>query len=472
MAASTERRDLVILGGGPGGYVAGIRAGQLGLRVTLVEADRVGGICLNWGCIPTKALLKNAEVLSYVQEAASWGITVGSVELDFPKVVKRSRDVSDRLSKGVAALLKKYGCELVSGRGRIARAPDGGFAVEVTATDGTVRGIEAERVMIATGARPREIPGVPFDREVILTSREAMVLPAPPKRLLIVGGGAIGVEFAYMYQLFGSEVTLVEMLDHILPIEDDEVAAELEKSFRKSGMTIHTGTRVEGLERIEGGVRCTLHTPAGEVPVEADKALVAIGLQGNIEDLGLDGLGVGTEKGFIPVDRRTYQTSDPGIYAIGDVIGPPLLAHVASAEAVAAVEQIAGRERTPIDYGRIPGCTYCRPQVASIGLTERAAREQGLEVKVGKFPFRASGKALAVGETQGFVKILYDAKYGGIVGAHLIGPEVTELIAELGLGMTLETTHHEILGTIHAHPTLSEAIAEATGVAYGESLNF
>jgi dihydrolipoamide dehydrogenase len=327
-------------------------------------------------------------------------------------------------------------------------------------------------VIVATGARPRPLPGVPFDREAILTSREAMTLSEVPKRLLIVGAGAIGVEFAYMYQVFGAEVVLVEMLEHLLPVEDDEIAAELEKIFRKSGIEVHTATRVEGLVRTESGVRGSLRTPGGALEVEADKALVAIGLQGNIEDLGLEELGVRTEKSYIAVDRTDYRTDVPGIHAIGDVIGPPLLAHVASAEAIACVEQIAGREREPLDYARMPGCTYCRPQVASIGLTERAAKEQGIEVRIGRFPFRASGKALALGESHGFVKILYDAKYGGIVGAHMIGPEVTELLAELGLGMTLETTWHEVLGTVHAHPTLSEAIAEATGAAYGESVNF
>jgi len=473
MAAATDRLDLVVLGGGPGGYVAGIRAGQLGLKAAVVEADRLGGICLNWGCIPTKALLKNAEVLSYVQEAATWGLQIGEYSLDFPKVVKRSRDVSDRLSKGVAALLKKYGCAHVAGRGRIARAPGGdGFLVEVEGADGQSRSLATQRVVVATGARPRQIPGLPFDREVVLTSREAMLLPEVPKRLLVIGAGAIGVEFAYMYRVFGAEVTLVEMLDRILPVEDDEVSAELEKIYRKQGMAIHTRTKAEKIERTAAGVTAQLATPNGPLTVEADKVLVAIGVQGNVEGFGLEELGVRVEKNHVVVDRTDYQTSVPGIYAIGDVNGPPWLAHVASAEGVACVERIAGRQPAPIDYGQVPGCTYCRPQVASIGLTERAAKEQGIEVKVGRFPFRASGKALAAGESHGFVKILFDAKYGGIVGAHMIGPEVTELLAELGLGMKLETTWHEVLGTMHAHPTLSEAIAEAAGTAYGEAVNF
>jgi dihydrolipoamide dehydrogenase len=471
MAGEQNKLDLVILGGGPGGYIAGIRAGQLGLKVALVEADRVGGICLNWGCIPTKALLKNAEVLSHLQEAAAWGIQIDGMRLDFPKVIKRSRDVSDRLSKGVTGLLKKYGCGLHAGRGRIDRAPDGGFQVAVDGSEGK-QTLSTARVLVATGARPRQLPGVPFDRTTVLTSREAMLLPEVPASLLIVGAGAIGVEFAYMYKTFGSEVTLVEMLDHILPVEDDEVALELEKIFRKRGIAVHTSSKVEGLQVTKPGVQATLVTPQGSIPVQADKALVAIGLIGNVEDLGLEDLGVETERGWIRVDRTDYQTSVPGIYAIGDVVGPPLLAHVASAEGLVAVERMSGHEQhPPLDYGRIPGCTYCRPQVASIGLTERAAKEKGLEVKIGRFPFRASGKSLAINETQGFVKLLFDAKYGGLVGAHILGSEATEMIAELGLGMTLETTYREILDTVHAHPTLAEAVAEAAGVAYGEALN-
>ncbi len=467
MPDNNDRLDLVILGGGPGGYIAGIRAGQLGLKAALIESERLGGICLNWGCIPTKALLKNAEVLSHLQEAETWGIRIEGMSLDFPKVVKRSRDVSDRLSKGVASLLRKAGCEVVAGRGRLA-APD---LVEVALDAGGTRTIRTDRVIVATGARPRPLPGLDFDRKTILTSREAMLQSEVPKSLLVVGAGAIGVEFAYMYQVFGTQVTLVEMLDHILPVEDDEVALELEKIFRKRSIAVHTKTKVEKLEATADGVRAVLATPNGPVPVEAQKALIAIGVQGNIEDLGLEAVGVRTERSFIPVDRATYQTNVPRVYAIGDVIGPPLLAHVASAEGVVAVEKIAGREHPPLDYDKIPGCTYCQPQVASIGLTERAARERGIEVKIGRFPFRASGKSLAIGETQGFVKLLFDARYGGLIGAHILGADATEMIAELGLGMTLETTAREILDTVHAHPTLAESVAEAAGVAYGEALN-
>ncbi len=465
--SEAEALDLVILGGGPGGYIAGIRAGQLGMKTALVEADRLGGICLNWGCIPTKALLKSAEVFSHLGEAETWGIKIEGMSLDFPRVIKRSRDVSDRLSKGVAALLKKAGCEAIAGRGRLIE-PN---LVEVTLDSGGTRALRTNRVMLATGARPRSLPGLELDRRTILTSKEAMLLPEVPKSLLIVGAGAIGVEFAYLYQVFGSKITLVEMLDHILPIEDDEVALELEKIFRKRGMAVHVKTKVERLERTEAGVRAVLATPSGPVPVEAEKALIAIGLQGNVEDLGLEALGVRIERSFIPVNLDTYETNVPGIYAIGDVIGPPLLAHVASAEGVVAVERMAGHERPSLDYGKIPGCTYCQPQVASIGLTERAAREKGIDLKIGRFPFRASGKSLAINETQGFVKLLFDARYGGLVGAHILGSEATEMIAELGLGMTLETTAREILDTVHAHPTLSESVAEAAGVAYGEALN-
>jgi dihydrolipoamide dehydrogenase len=471
MAGPQDRLDLVILGGGPGGYIAGIRAGQIGLKTALVEVDRVGGICLNWGCIPTKALLKNAEVWSHLQEAAVWGIQVESMRLDFPKVIKRSRDVSDRLSKGVTGLLRKYGCALYAGRGRILGRDGDGFAIEIEGGEGR-QILTSARVLIATGARPRALPGLPFDREKILTSREAMLLPSVPRSMLIVGAGAIGVEFAYMYQVFGCEVTLVEMLDHILPVEDDEIALELEKIFRKRGIAVHTTTKVDAIEVTPTGIKATLATPQGSIPIEADKALIAIGLAGNSEDLGLEAIGVKPERGWIEVDRSDYQTQIPGIYAIGDVIGPPLLAHVASAEGLVAVGHMAGRlEHPPLDYNRIPGCTYCQPQVASIGMTEREAVEAGLEVKIGRFPFRASGKSLAINETQGFVKLIFDARYGGLVGAHILGSEATEMIAELGLGMTLETTYREILDTVHAHPTLAESVGEAAGVAYGEALN-
>lgn len=461
-----ERWDLAILGGGPGGYIAAIRAGQLGLKTVVVESDRLGGICLNWGCIPTKALLKNAEIYDHVRHAKEWGLVLGSVGLDFPGVIKRSRDVADRLSKGVASLLKKNKVDVIEGRGALLTPS----TLEVTDPTGAKRRIEAAHVILATGGRPRQLPGAPCDGESILTSKEVMVLPEVPSSLLVIGAGAIGVEFAYMYQVFGTRVTVVEMLPNLLPIEDTDVSIELERIFKKRGMSLHTSTKVKSLVRTKGGVEAVLETPKGEVRVEAEKALVAIGVQGNIENLGLESLGIRTERSSILVDSK-YQTNVPGVYAIGDVIGPPLLAHVASAEGVAAVTWIAGKEHPGIDYGKIPGCTYCQPQVASIGLTERAAKEKGIELKIGRFPFRASGKSLAIGETEGFVKVLYDARYGGIVGVHILGSEATEMIAEAGLAMGAEATYHEVLDTVHAHPTLAEAFQEATGLAYGEALN-
>ncbi|MFN8549482.1 MAG: dihydrolipoyl dehydrogenase [Candidatus Eisenbacteria bacterium] len=460
-----DRWDVAILGGGPGGYVAAIRAAQLGLKTVCIESTHLGGICLNWGCIPTKALLKNAEVYSHLTHGDFWGIKTQGVAVDWPAIIKRSRDVADRLNKGVGFLFKKYKVDYIAGRGTLTAAD----TLEVTEADGKKRSIQAGKIILATGGRARQLPGVEFDSETILSSKEAMVLPSVPKSMLIVGAGAIGVEFAYLYQTFGCEITLVEMLPNIVPIEDTEVSQELEKLWKKRGMNIHTGSKVKSLVKKKGGVVATLETPSGEVKVEAEKALIAIGVQGNIENIGLEKLGVKTDRSFIVVDKK-YQTNVPGVLAIGDVIGPPLLAHVASAEGVAAVTWIAGKEHPAIDYGKIPGCTYCQPQVASIGLTERAAKEKGIEVKIGRFPFRASGKSLAIGETDGFVKVIFDAKYGGLIGAHILGSEATEMIAEAGLGLGLETTQHEILDTIHAHPTLAESFQEAVAQAYNESL--
>ena len=460
-----DRWDLAILGGGPGGYVAAIRAGQLGLKTVCIESTHLGGICLNWGCIPTKALLKNAEVYSHLTHGDFWGLKVQGLSVDWPVIIKRSRDVADRLNKGVGFLFKKNKVDYIAGRG-VLTAPD---TIEVTEADGKKRSVSAGKIIVATGGRPRQLPGVEFDGETILTSKEAMILPAIPKSLLVIGAGAIGVEFAYMYQAFGSEITMVEMLPNILPIEDTEVSIELERVFKKRGMTIHTGSKVKSLTKKKGGVIAVIETPNGEIKVEAEKALVAIGVQGNIEEIGLEKLGIQTERSYIKVDKK-YQTNIPGVFAIGDVIGPPLLAHVASAEGVATVTWIAGKEHPDLDYIKIPGCTYCQPQVASIGLTERAAKEKGIEVKIGRFPFRASGKSLAIGETDGFVKVIFDAKYGGLIGAHILGSEATEMIAEAGLGIGLETTQHGILDTVHAHPTLAEAFQEAVGQAYGEAL--
>jgi len=409
--------------------------------------------------------LRSAEVFHNMKHADAYGLTATNVGFDLSKIVKRSRGVAGQLSKGVGFLLKKNNVEYIPARGTLS-APD---TIEAMAADGTKRTVKAAKVILATGGRARKLPNVEFDGETILTSREAMVLPSVPKSMLIIGAGAIGVEFAYMYQVFGAEITLVEMLPNLVPVEDTEVSQELEKVWRKRGIKMHTSSKVKSLTRKKNGVEAVIETPNGEIKVEAEKALVAIGVQGNIENLGLEKLGVKTDRSFIVVDKR-YQTNVPGVLAIGDVIGPPLLAHVASAEGVAAVTWIAGKEHPGIDYGKIPGCTYCQPQVASIGLTERACKEKGIEVKIGRFPFRASGKSLAIGETDGFVKVIFDAKYGGMLGAHIIGSEATEMIAEAGLGLGLETTHHEILDTIHAHPTLAEAFQEATGQAYGEAL--
>lgn len=466
--AKSDHWQVAIIGGGPGGYVAGIRAAQLGLSTVVVESQHLGGICLNWGCIPTKALLKNAEVYEHTRHGDFWGIETKGLTLDFGKVVSRSRDVAGQLSKGVAFLLKKYKADTIDGYARLT----GPGAIEVTLPDGGKRAIRADHIVLATGARPRQLPFAPADGERILTSKEAMVLPKVPKSLLVVGAGAIGMEFAYLYHAFGAEVTVVEMQDRILPIEDHEVSKELGRIYKKKGLELHLGATLASLEASKKGVRAVVRTAKGETPVEAEYALVAIGVQGNVEDLGLETVGVAVERGHIVVDKQTYATNVPGIYAIGDVIGPPWLAHVASHEGLICVERIAGHEHPPLDYGKIPGCTYCQPQVASVGLTEQAAKEQGIAVKVGKFPFRASGKSLAIGETEGFVKVIYDAKYGGLLGAHILGSEATEMIAEFGLGLSMEATYAEFLDTVHAHPTLSEAAADATGVAWDRSVAF
>jgi len=462
--SSSDHWDVAIVGGGPGGYVAGIRSAQLGMRTVVIESQHLGGICLNWGCIPTKALLKNAELYSHLKNGDFWGIRAEGISLDFGRVVERSREVAAQLNRGVGFLLKKYKSDVIDGRARLV-AHD---RLVVELSGGGERTVSADHIVIATGARPRRLPGVEFDGERILTSKEAMILPEIPKSMLIIGAGAIGVEFAYMYQSFGSEVTIVEMLDRLLPMEDHEVSQELGRIFKKRKMNLLLSSKVSSLERTKKGVSAVIETPQGKQTVEADVALVAIGVQGNIESLGLEEVGVKTDRGHIVVDKHTYQTNVPGVYAIGDVIGPPWLAHVASHEGIACVTQIAGQEHTPLDYEKVPGCTYCQPQVASIGLTEQAARERGLDIKIGKFPFRANGKSLAIGETEGFVKLIFDAKYGGLVGAHIIGSEATEMIAELGLGLSLETTYQEILDTVHAHPTLAEAVADATGLAYDQ----
>ena len=466
--AKSDHWDVAVVGGGPGGYVAGIRAAQLGLKTVTIEGQHLGGICLNWGCIPTKALLKNAEVYSHLKDGEFWGIQTQSMSLDFPAVIERSRGVAAQLNKGVGFLLKKYRSDVIEGFAKLTAANQ----LEITESGGGTRKITADHIILSTGARARSIPGMEFDGETILSYKEAMTLPKVPKSMLIIGAGAIGVEFAYMYQVFGSEITLVEMQDRLLPVEDHEVSKELGRVFKKRGMGLMLSSQVKSLKKTKNGVTAIIQTPKGEQKIEAEKCLVAVGVQGNVENLGLETVGVQTDRDRIVVDKTNYKTNVPGIYAVGDIIGAPWLAHVASHEAVVCVEKIAGHDHPPIDYGQIPGCTYCQPQVASIGLTEAAAKERGIELKIGKFPFRASGKSLAIGETDGFVKVLYDAKYGGLVGAHIIGSEATELIAELGLGLTLETTFEEVLDTIHAHPTLSEAVADATAVAFDRSVAF
>jgi dihydrolipoamide dehydrogenase len=464
--SEAQEAQVVVIGGGPGGYVAAIRAAQLGLKTILVEAAELGGVCLNWGCIPTKALLRNAEVMHLVRRGKDWGIKVTGYEVDWKAVVRRSRQVAQRLSKGVAFLLKKNGVVHLNGRGRLLE----GRRVEVIGPDGSRQEVRAEAVILATGARPRPLPGVAFDGQRILTARDALLLEEIPGRFLVVGAGPIGLEFAQIYGDFGSEITIVEMLPRILPPADEEVSELLARIFRKRGWTLHTGATVTSLAREGEEVVCQVTKGEQTLELRADVALVAIGVQGNVEDLGLETVGIRTERSFVPTGPH-METNVPGYYAIGDLTGPPALAHVASAQGIIAAERIAGREPALLDLRRIPACTYCRPEVASLGLTEAQAREQGLEFRVGRFPFRANGRSLSHGESEGFVKILFGEPHGEILGAHLVGPEVTELLAELGLAASAELTRHEILGTVHAHPTLSEAILEATGEAYGEAIH-
>jgi len=459
--------DVIVIGGGPGGYPAAIRSAQLGKRVALVEREALGGICLNWGCIPTKALLKSAELLRLMRRSEEFGIRCEKVEFDFARVVGRSREVSGRIVKGVEYLMKKNKVEVYDGFGRLA----GAGKVEVLGEGGTkIATLAGADIVIATGARPKSLPGIEIDGRRVLSSREAMVLETLPASMLILGGGAIGVEFAYFFNAFGVEVTIVEMLDHLLPVEDAEASQVVEKSFAKSGIQVLTKTKVEGLELGEASVRASLSGPQGQKTVQAERALMALGVQGNIEQLGLEAAQVQPERGFIRVDANC-QTSAAHLYAVGDVIGPPWLAHVATAEGILAAEAIAGHPVHPIDYSNIPGCTYCQPQVASVGLTEAKARAEGRELKIGKFPFRVLGKAQASGETEGFVKLIFDARYEELLGAHIVGSEATELIAELGLAKMLEATRHEVHRAIHAHPTLAEAIMEAAGAAGGDAIH-
>jgi dihydrolipoamide dehydrogenase len=483
MADNNEQTfDLVVIGGGPAGYVGAIRAAQLGMSVACVERDRLGGVCLNWGCIPTKALLAGAELYHKMQyDADQWGINVENVSHNWEKVIGRSRGVADTLNKGVGFLFKKNKITHFEGHAHI---PTPG-KVQVFAPDDTEHAGEAtatlkcKNILIATGAVPRELPGTPFDGDKVIAAKQAMTLKDQPAKLLIVGSGAIGMEFAYFYNAFGTECTVVEMLDRVMPIEDADSSKAVEKAFKKQGINIKTGTITKSIEVTDTGVKATVADVKDDSKtetIEADKVLVAIGVRGRYDGLLADKLGVELFKDHIKVDYRkpgaNYETSVKGIFAVGDVIGPPWLAHVASEEAVLCVERMAGHDAPDLDYESIPGCTYCHPQVASIGLTEAACKEQGLEYNVGTFPFQASGKAQALGETDGFVKMITGKKHGEVLGCHMVGENVTELIAEMGLARRLEATAEEIINTVHAHPTLSEAVHEATLATEGRTLNF
>lgn len=456
--------DVVIIGGGPGGYVAAIRAAQLGLKVALVERERVGGLCLNWGCIPSKALLRSAEVLAAIREAPRFGITVEGVHADLSVAVEHSRQVVDRMVRGVEFLLDKNGVAVFPGQGYL-RSPG---QVEVQPT-GDV--LEAVNVIIATGARAKATPGLATDGQQVITSREALELREVPPSLVVVGGGPVGVEFAYLYRTFGSQVTIIEMLPHLLPGEDEEIGVRLERAFARQGIQVLTNTTVHALERGEDRVRVRVQGPRGDSQVEGAKVLVGVGMEANSDGLGLEELGVTLNRGFIQVDGR-MATSVAGIYAIGDVTGPPLLAHVAAAQGVVAVEAIAGRDPAPLAYDDMPRATYCQPQVASLGLTEAQARERGYQVRVGKFPFRGNGKATAIAQEEGMAKVVVDDRRGDILGFHIIGPEATELISEVSLARLLEATPLELGLVVHPHPTLSEVVKEAALAAQGEAIHF
>ena len=456
--------DVIVLGSGPGGYPAAIRASQLGKKVAIVEREALGGICLNWGCIPTKALLKSAQVYDYAKHASSYGINIENPTANFGAVVTRSRAVADKMSKGVQFLMKKNKIEVIMGNGKLISATK----LEVTAADGSKQIVEAKNIIIATGGRARELPSMPIDGKKIIGYREAMVLPGQPKSMIICGSGAIGSEFAYFYNSMGTKITMVEFMPRLVPVEDEDISKELERQFRKQGMTLMTSAEVTKVDTSGNGVKATVKTAEGEVVLEADILLSAVGVIANIENIGLEALGIKTEKGKI-VENTNGQTNLPGIYAIGDCTPGQALAHVAAKEGINAAEHICGHQPEPIDYNNIPGCTYCSPEIASVGYTEKAAKDSGYEVKVGKFPFMASGKASAAGATEGFVKVIYDAKYGEFLGCHMIGMNVTEMIAEAVVARKLETTAHEILNAIHPHPTMSEGMKEATAVAYGEA---
>ncbi|MDA9139253.1 dihydrolipoyl dehydrogenase [Flavobacteriaceae bacterium] len=457
--------DVIIIGSGPGGYVTAIRASQLGLKTAIVEKESLGGVCLNWGCIPTKALLKSAQVFEYLKHAGDYGLSVKEYDKDFDAVVNRSRDVAAGMSKGVQFLMKKNKIDVLNGHGKILA----GKKVSVTLDDKTEE-YSAKNIIIATGARSRELPSLPQDDEKIIGYRKAMTLPKQPKKLIVVGSGAIGIEFAYFYNAMGTEVTVVEFQDRIVPVEDEEISKQLERSFKKSGIKIMTSAEVTGVDTSGKGVKATVKTAKGEEILSADVVLSAVGIKTNIENLGLEDVGIVVDRDKILVNDF-YQTNLPGYYAIGDVTSGQALAHVASAEGILCVEKIAGHQVEPLNYGNIPGCTYCFPEIASVGMTEAQAKEKGYDIKVGKFPFSASGKAQAGGNPEGFVKVIFDAKYGEWLGCHMIGVGVTEMIAEAVLGRKLETTGQEVLKTVHPHPTMSEAVMEAVADAYGEVIH-
>ena len=463
---SSTKFDLIVLGSGPGGYVAAIRASQLGLKTAIVEAEELGGICLNWGCIPTKALLKSAQVYEYINHASDYGITVKDATADFGSMVKRSRGVADGMSKGVQFLMKKNKIEIISGWGKI----QPGKKIEVADKDGKKTLYAGDHILIATGARARELPTLKIDNEKVIGYRKAMTLENQPKSMVVVGSGAIGVEFAYFYNAIGTKVTIVEFMDRIVPVEDEEVSKALEKSYKKSGITIMTSSEVTKVDTKGAGCKVTVKTAKGEEVLECDVVLSAAGVVSNLENIGLEEVGILVDKGKIQVNEY-YQTNMPGYYAIGDVVPGPALAHVASAEGIICVEKIAGHHPEALDYGNIPGCTYCSPEIASVGMTEAKAKAAGHEVRIGKFPFSASGKASASGAKEGFVKLVFDKKYGELLGAHLIGANVTEMIAEIVAIRKLETTGHELIKTVHPHPTMSEAIMEAAAAAYDEVIH-
>ncbi len=456
-----SKYDVIVLGSGPGGYVTAIRASQLGFKTAIIEKESLGGVCLNWGCIPTKALLKSAQVFEYLNHAEDYGLTVKGADKDFDAVVKRSRNVADGMSKGVQFLMKKNKIDVLEGFGKLKP----GKKVDVEGKE-----YSADHIIIATGARSRELPSLPQDGEKVIGYREAMTLKEQPKKMIVVGSGAIGVEFAYFYNSMGTEVTIVEYMPKIVPVEDDEVSKQLERSFKKNGIKIMTSAEVTSVDTSGKGVKATVKTKKGEEVLEADVLLSAVGIKTNIENIGLEDVGIVVDRDKILVNDY-YQTNIPGYYAIGDVTPGQALAHVASAEGILCVEKIAGHHVEPLDYGNVPGCTYCSPEIASVGLTEAQAKEQGIDIKVGKFPFSASGKASAGGNKEGFVKVIFDAKYGEWLGCHMIGAGVTDMIAEAVLGRKLETTGHEVLKAVHPHPTMSEAVMEAVADAYDEVIH-